>query len=45
MLVGLNSNLGPVKPVLLSMDDGADSALPESTEETATNPLKGILPP
>ncbi len=42
-LVEFSIGLGPVKPALLSMDDGADSALPETTEESAANPLKGIL--
>lgn len=39
--VELNFGTGPVKPTLLSMDDGSDHALPEAPGEPPANPSKG----
>ncbi|KXN87742.1 RNA-binding protein 5-A [Leucoagaricus sp. SymC.cos] len=33
-------NAGPVKPALLSMDDGSNNELPDNTDEPAANPSK-----
>jgi hypothetical protein len=40
--VNLPMYSGPVKPALLSMDDGSNSALPDGTDEFLNNPSKGM---